>query len=89
MLLEIHEKVEAIVKYVYTDKGKFMVFPVKIRWRGREHIITKMGYPHKYRDGRVTIYIFEVSNLTTWFRLKHNTETLTWELEAVSDGNAT
>ncbi len=89
MLQEIHEKVEAIVKYYYSEKGKFTIMPLKIRWRGREHIITKLGYPHKYKDGRITMFIFEVSNKSTWFRLKHNTETLTWELEAVSDGNAT
>jgi hypothetical protein len=86
-LLEIHEKVEVIVKYYYNEKGKFVAMPIKIRWRGREHPFTKMGYPHKFREGRVTIHIFEGSNETTWFRLRHDTETLTWELEAISDGN--
>ena len=89
MFFEIHEKVEAIVKYSYSDKGKFIVTPLKIRWRGREYQIAKLGYSHKYRNGHLSIFIFEVSNKTTWFRLKHNTETLTWELEAISDGNAT
>ena len=88
MFLEIHEKIDAIVRYSLSDKGRASILPIKIRWRGREHVITKLGYLHKYREGRETVHIFEVSNTTTAFRLKHNSETLTWELEAISDGNA-
>lgn len=87
MLQKINETADVVAKYSITDKGKFIAMPVKIRWRGREYIMTKLGYPHKYRQGRTLIHIFEVCNDTIWFRLRFDTETLHWWVEGVADEN--
>lgn len=54
--------------------------PTSLYWRGRRYTITKVGLHHFFREGRVLFHIFSVSDGTTFFRLRFNTDTLTWKL---------
>ncbi len=83
MLEKIHEKIDVITIY---KKYPARVIPYKIRWNGRDHIITKIGYHHKIRKGHTFFHIFSVCSDTLAFRLRFDTETMYWTLEEVSDG---
>ncbi len=78
----IQERISVVT--VYSEK-RGSVLPWKIRWRGRIYTITKIGYHHTNRAGRVLYHYFSVTNGKVFFRLSHNTESLTWLLEEVSD----
>lgn len=83
MIQRVHEHVDVITVYTH---GK-SVFPFKIRWKTREYRIKKIGYHHTERVGRELHHIFHVANDRLAFRLRHNTQNLTWILEEVSDGS--
>jgi hypothetical protein len=84
MNLKIHETIDVIT--IYKRLGSETT-PYKIRWNGRSHVITKIGYHHKVREGTTLYHIFHVCSNTLAFRLKHNSDSLQWFLEEVSDGN--
>lgn len=81
----IYEKVSVISSY---DRKKGTVFPRKIRWQGRDYIITKLAYYHRVKQGQTLYHIFHVTDGTIDFRLKLDSYTLHWVLEEVSDGSA-
>jgi len=84
MNLQINESVDVITIYKRTGAK---TAPYKIRWKNRSYLITKVGYHHKVRSGRSIYHIFHVCSDSLAFRLRHETETLEWILEEVSDGN--
>lgn len=84
MNIQINEPIDIITIYKRTGAK---TTPYKIRWNGRSYIITKIGYHHKVREGNTIYHIFHVCTDTLAFRLKHNTDSLQWLLEEVSDGN--
>ena len=84
MIQKIHEQIDVIT--IYKRLGS-QTTPYKIRWNGRSYLITKVGYHHKVREGRTVFHIFNVCTDTLAFKLKHDTDTLVWILEEVSDGN--
>jgi hypothetical protein len=81
---QIHERIDVITIYQRIS-GK--TAPYKIRWNNRAYRITKIGYHHKIREGHTTHHIFHVCTDTLAFKLNHDTDTLSWTLEEVSDGN--
>lgn len=81
MVEHINEKVSVILTS-YAQKNRVM--PCKMLWRGREYIITKIGYHHLVRQGRLLLHYFHVTDGVSDFRLALNTETLFWTLESVS-----
>ena len=85
MIERIDEKVAVITSY---NPSLGRVMPRRMEWRGKTYLITKLGYHHATRDGRRMYHIFAVTDGTTDFRLKLDTETLHWTLEEVSDGLA-
>lgn len=78
----IDEKVSVITLF---DKIKGTVVPKKLKWQGREYLITKLTYHHKIREGRTTFHIFHVTDGDLDFRLRLDTENLHWILEEVCD----
>jgi len=64
------------------------VVPHRLRWCGRTITLTKLGLHHPVREGRRLYHVFSVSDGTTDYRLKLETETLHWVLEEISDGLA-
>jgi hypothetical protein len=59
-------------------KGKS--YPWVVHWRGRRYTITKIGLHYTTRIGSVLMHIFSVTDGTTFFKLKFDTETLGWKL---------
>ncbi len=86
MIEAINERVSVISVY---NRERSAYLPVRLRWHGQTHPITKLGYHHTYRQGRVIIHVFSVSNNAMFFRLEFNTETLEWWLKQISDGLTT
>lgn len=78
----LHEKVSVISVY---NSSNGTIMPRKIQWHGREYTINKLGYHHKFREGRTLIHIFHVTDGMTAFRLRFDTESLHWTLEEVYD----
>lgn len=79
----IKEKVSVITVY---DRMKGTVLPKKVRWQGKDYVIEKLGYYHRYREGRNMIHIFSVVSKEMFFRLRLDSENLQWTLEEISDG---
>lgn len=82
----VGEKISVISVF---DAQKGNIMPRKIMWHNREYIMSKLGYHHCVREGRVLFHIFHVTDGSTAFRLSLNTETLHWTLEEVYDESAT
>ena len=68
------------------DHKKRISVPKKLLFEGREHLISKVGLHHTYREGRILFHVFSVADDTMFFRLVLNTETLGWTLTEISDG---
>ena len=83
---KVFEKISVITSY-NTEKNQ--VIPYKIRWQLREYFIKKLSYYHKVRDGRTLLHIFDVTDGNLDFRLRFNSDDLTWILEEISDGYTT
>jgi hypothetical protein len=84
MIEQINEKIEVIIRFRLSPKPQTDIF--KIRWRGREYVITKITYHYKVWDGRTRMHKFAVTTHNLDFRLTYDTENLFWLLEEVSDG---
>jgi hypothetical protein len=81
----INEKIGVITVY---DAYKHTTTLYSVKWQGKVHKITKVGYHHAVRDGRTLKHIFSVTSETLAFRLIFDSETLSWTLAEVSDGIA-
>ena len=68
------------------DHKKGISVPKKLLFEGREHLISKVGLHHTFREGRILFHVFSVADDTMFFRLVLNTETLGWTLTEISDG---
>ena len=83
MVEKINEKIDVIT--IFKSKGAELII-YKIRWNGREHKITELGYHHVVKEGRFVYHYFSVCTDTLAFKLRLDTETLSWTLKEVSDG---
>ena len=81
----IDEKIDVVAIF---GKGFHDVTPFKIRWNKREHVITKVGYKHKRREGRKIIHIFSCTDGSTFFELRFDANDLQWILGRVWDNEA-
>ncbi len=62
--------------------------PRKVLFEGKEYSIKTVDYHHTFRDGRILFHVFSVASEALFFRLVLNTETLSWTLEEVADGES-
>jgi hypothetical protein len=83
MIQEINEKVDILA---ISRKGRGIVVPIRMQWKNKDYTIKKIGLRHPVREGRVLYHIFECTDGSLFFRLKHDTESLQWTLEAITDG---
>lgn len=83
MIATINEPVSVVAIY---DRIRNEVTPWRIKWQGRIYTISQIGFHHTVRVGQTLQHIFSVTDGNTAFRLKHDTDTLGWMLEEVSDG---
>lgn len=84
MTEHINERVDVIT--IYRKASMPHVYPYKLRWNGKEYLIKNVGYHHKVREGKTIIHIFSCSSDSLGFRLRFNSDTLSWILEEVEDG---
>jgi len=82
----IKEKISVVSFY---NREKNVVMPWLLKWQGKRYKISKLGYHHTQRIGRVLHHIFSVTDGTMFFKLDLDTENLIWTLEEVADGLAT
>ncbi len=81
MIQKIHEPVSITLFFEPRQ-----IWPKSLIWRGKIYPVTKLGLRHSYRLGRTLYHVFSFVSHSFFFRLKLNTEDLTWQLEEVSDG---
>lgn len=84
MLQNLHEKIDVLA--IYHRLGEIVTIH-KLKWQNRDYPISKQVYVYKKREGRNINHVFHVSNKDLHFKILFNTETLSWWLEEVSDGN--
>ena len=71
---------ETVSVMLLTNHLQKTVSPSVLSWRGRQYRITNVGLHHTAREGRVLFHYFSVTDGTTFFRLRFDTETLGWRL---------
>lgn len=77
MAEEINESISVALWSNCTTKS---ILPYSIYWHGKRYTITKIGFHHTVRFGRVLTHIFSVTDGATFFKISFNTETLFWKL---------
>ena len=85
MIEDINEKVSVSLAF---DAKERSVRPYLLKWHGDIKKITKVGYHHRFMQGKVLQHVFTVSDGTMTYRLRLDTDSLHWTLERISDGNA-
>ena len=76
MLEVINEPISILVSF---NQNK--VLPLLFQWRGKKYKIEKLNLVHKKRDGTDTIYYFNVTDKTNYFKLSFSTKNLNWRIE--------
>lgn len=79
---------ETISVDLVSDAAKGAAFPWVFRWRGRQYKTRTVGLKHCIREGRVLYHIFSVTDGATCFRLRFDTETLSWKLLDTDGGQS-
>lgn len=82
MSLKVDVPVSVVSAY---DSKKSKVFPLLVKWDGREYKIIKIGFHHSFRQGRTLFHVFSAASDTAFFRLVLDTDTLFWRLTEVSE----
>ncbi len=77
---------ESISVALWSNHTTNKILPYSLYWQGRRYHITKVGFHHTVHEGRVLTHIFSVTDGTTFFKLRFDTETLLWKLLEVADG---
>ena len=73
---QINEPISILVHF-----GSNKVFPVFFEWRHKRYKIEKLNLVHKKRDGDGTVYYFNVTDKTNYFKLAFSTKDLGWRIE--------
>lgn len=77
---------ESVSVALWTNHITKKIIPYNIYWQGRRYQMTTVGFHHTVREGRVLIHVFSVSDGTTFFKLRFDTETLGWKLLEIDHG---
>lgn len=77
---------ESVSVTLWSNHVTKKILPYSLYWRGCRYQITTVGFHHTVREGRTLIHIFSVTDGTTFFKLRFDTETLGWKLLEVADG---
>lgn len=81
------QKVNAPITVLSISNYKKGLFePLEVFWDGFRHKVTKIGYHHKYFQGKTLFHVFSINCDSTFFKINLNTDTLLWKLEEYSDG---
>lgn len=75
------------VALVFNHKTR-EVKPVTVLWDGNSYQVTRIGLHHTVRQGRTLLHVFSVESDLLFFRLVFNTESLSWTVEEIADGES-
>lgn len=75
MLEQINEPIEVSARF---EKGKLI--PVSFIWQNREYEVQKVNLSWSQYEGRSKIYYFAVSDSVNYFKLRFDSEKLSWIL---------
>lgn len=84
MNIKINEKIKVVTLF---DPYSRINKPLLLKWNSRTYKITKLGFHHKYKQGRTLMHVFSVTDGSTFFRIRFDTDTLDWVLEETYDGS--
>jgi len=84
MIIRTNEPVKVLAVY---DPATGRTVPHKLNWSGKTHILSRLAYYHRERIGRSIRHIYHVTDGELDFRLFVDSDTLSWTLSEVSDGN--
>lgn len=79
---EIHEPVSVILIY---DCKKKKATPYKIKWRNRDYLVEEVCMHQIHNKEGIPHHNYSVRCGNTTLAISMNTQTLAWELEALSD----
>lgn len=79
--MTINEPVSVTLMY---NHHQHKSVPIELMWNGRHYPVTKLGLKHSFKDGQTLIHTFSVVSKNQFFKLRFNTEDLTWRLEEVT-----
>ncbi len=77
MTTQINESVSVDLLSNHMTKQSY---PWIMHWRGRKYILRQVGMHHHVYEGRILTHIFSVTDGSSYFRLKFDTEALRWKL---------
>ncbi len=81
MFEQINESIEVIVKFQDNQ-----LKPVKFLWHDKEYLVQKVNLAWSSREGRTKFYYFAVSDGANYFKLRFDSENLSWMiLESYSE----
>lgn len=75
----IHEQISVKVEFNNHD-----LRIISFDWQGREHLVDKINLITKARKGRELVWVYYVSNSGGAYKLRYDTESVTWWLEEVT-----
>lgn len=82
MYERINERISVVAVFGDTYQD---VRPSKLKWKGREFIVKKVGYVHKYKEGKAILHVFSATDGVNFFELVFNAEELSWLIGRVAD----
>ncbi len=77
---------ESVSVALWSNHTTNKILPYSLYWCGKRYHITTVGFHHTLRAGQVLFHIFSVTDGTTFFKLRFDTETLGWKLLEVEHG---
>lgn len=83
MIEPVNERVSVMAVYK-ADQGPLL--PYAVKWQGRVYRLTRHGFHQKLRLSQSVQHVFYASTDTLTFKLRLDTDSLSWMLEEISDG---
>lgn len=75
----IHEKIKVLVEF---NNHRLKI--INFEWQGREHVVEQINLVTKARKGRELVWVYYVSNEAAAYKLRYDTESITWWLEEIT-----
>lgn len=81
-----HELIDDPVDMVVAFRDN-RIIPKRMRWNMRTYEIKTVNLVHTAREGAKRVFFFSVSDLTNYFKIKLDPDSLEWRLvETYTDG---
>ncbi len=77
---------ESVSVQMVFDHRLHLAKPQQLFWNNKVYPVTQIGLRHCLREGRKLFHIFSLVSHNLFFRLRFDTENLSWTIEQISDG---